>query len=248
MRDYFDKENGIVWIDYFSTEPTKQPETMMQYLRARVGRKTMPKPPAPRTDVPETLDILKEFDSWSSSPKGQGIRDYVTLSPESKKGMGSYFFNKYLSPSRPKTPEDEYKSFHLLTAFRANRDGEVVNTSPLGTVLLSHENYEVTYKDYLEYIVVNPDILNKGIGTEMLESMATNLPFFTRDKDSVSLATYIRKNNTASKKLFTNMGFSLYEQPYIEGLTDHICNSNYASYVNNNFAKVKAKRREHKSM
>ena len=248
MRDYFDKENGIVWIDYFGTEPTKQPETMMQYIRARVGKKTMPKPPAPRNDVPETLDILKEFDAWSTGDKGQSIREYVTLSPESKKGMGSYFFNKYLSPSKKTTPEDEYKSFHLLTAFRAEKGGEVVDRIPIGTVLISHENYEVTYKDYLEYIVVNPNLQGQGIGTQMLESMATNLPFFTRDKDSVSLATYIRKNNTASKKLFKNMGFSLYDPPYIEGLTDHICNSNYSSYINNNFAKVKGKKREHKSM
>ncbi len=248
MRDYFDKENGIVWVDYFSTEPKNQPSTIIEYFKARIARKAMAKSPAIRDDIPETLAILREFDTWSTGEKGQSIRDYVALSPESKKGMGSYFFNKYLSPNKESTPEDEYKTFRLITAFRAGQDGKVVDTSPIGTVLLSHENYDVAYKDYLEYIVVNPDMQGKGIGTEMMESMSGNLPFFTGDENSVSLATYIRNNNTASKKLFTNMGFRKYVPPYIEGLTDHICNSNYSPYINNNFAKSKVKRREHKSM
>lgn len=248
MRDYFDKENGIVWVDYFTHDIETPSNTIIEYFKARIAKKAMPKPPAVRDDIPETLAILKEFDSWSTSEKGQSIRDYVTLSPESKKGMGSYFFNKYLSPSREKSPNDDYKVFHLVTAFRADKSGKVVDQSPIGTVLLSHENYDVTYKDYLEYIVVNPNIQGKGIGTEMMESMSGNLPFFTGDENSRSLATYIRKNNTASRKLFVNMGFSVYEQPYIEGMSDDICNSNYLSYVNNNFAKGKVKRREHKLM
>lgn len=248
MREYFDKENGIVWVDYFTTENVSQPKSIIEYFKARVARKAMPKSPAVRDDIPDTISVLREFDDWSHSDKGKGIRDYVTISPESKKGMGSYFFNKYLSPSRDKTPEDEYKSFRLITAFRADKSGKVVDKSPIGTVLLSHENYEVAYRDYLEYIVVNPDMQGKGIGGEMMESMSGNFPFFTGDENSVSLATYIKNHNVASKKLFTNMGFRKYEPPYIEGLTDHICNSNYSSYINNNFARSKVKRREYKSM
>ena len=240
MRDYFDKENGIVWIDFFSTDKAIHPSTMMEYLRSRLQKKAMPKPPT-REDIPDTMSVLKELDNWSTGEKGKGIRDYVTISPESKKGMGSYFFNKYLSPNREKKPDEEYKTFRLITAFRAGKDGVVTDQSPIGTVLLSHEDYDIAYKDYLEYIVVNPNILGKGVGTQMMESMTTNLPFFTGDKDSVSLAAYIRKNNTASKKLFVNMGFTKYVPPYIEGLTDHICNSNYDSYINNNFAKSKGK-------
>ena len=39
MREYFDKENGIVWVDYFSSQNTKKNMTFTDYLKNKFLRK-----------------------------------------------------------------------------------------------------------------------------------------------------------------------------------------------------------------
>ena len=242
MREYFDKQNGIVWIDFFNNPIEKQPSNFIDHIKSKLLRRAVSQLPPPRQDIPDSIETLREFDRWTSHPNGQGIRDYVTISKKSKEGMGSYFFNKYLSPTRERLSQHENKSFHLVTGFRADKDGSVSDKTPIGTVLLSHENYEAIYKDHLEYIVVNPDMQGRGVGTKMLESMSTNLGFFTGDTASQSLVTYIKNSNKASIRLFANMGFKKYTPPYIEGMTDNMYNSPYSSYIHNDFAMAKNKK------
>ncbi|MBE5738848.1 MAG: GNAT family N-acetyltransferase [Clostridiales bacterium] len=239
MREYFDKENGIVWVDYFSSQNTKKNISFTDYLKNKFLRKKSESQAPTREDIPRTLDTLSVLDEWSTGEKGKGIRDYVLVSKNNNDGMGTYFFNRYIRPDRDIPPQHEDKTFHFITAFQADSKGKVTNPTPLGTVLLSHAGVNTKYRDVLEYIVVNPDIQSKGVGSKLLSSMATDFSFFTEDPESKSLATYIHNKNTASRKLFTGVGFQKFIPPQIYGMEDDTYCVHYTPYVHDDFTMAK---------
>ena len=61
----------------------------------------------------------------------------------------------------------------------------------------------------VQYIVVNPNMQGKGLGTAMLSSIFTNGNFFTRNMHKGKFVTSVHKDNVASQKACLKSGFIL---------------------------------------
>lgn len=226
MRKYLDEKNNILWVDYFNSESKPKSNRFLDYFRNKNTRHTIQLD----SSIPSTIDALNELDHWTKHSNSEGIKKYILIGKENAT-LGKYLFNKYIDPNRKVRPEQEDKQFSLYIAY----NNETKN--PIGTTLLSHcVGYNALYPDYLEYIVVNPEMQRQGIGTQMMESMSNNFEFFTCDSLSKSLATYVKNDNLSSKALFKGLGFKKFENPYVEGMEDEEVASNYIALVHDDFA------------
>lgn len=226
MRKYLDEKNNILWVDYFNNENKPKSNRFLDYFRNRNAKVIQ----ATDNSIPSTIDALSGLDRWSQDKNCEGINKYILMGKENT-SLGKFLYSKYIDPNREIHPEQEDKQFSLYIAY----NNETKKT--MGTALLSHcVGYKALYPDYLEYIVVSPEMQRQGIGTQMMESMSNNFEFFTGDHLSKSLATYVKKDNLSSKALFRGLGFRKFENPYIEGMEDEPTSSNYIALVHDNFA------------
>lgn len=226
MRKYLDDKNNILWVDYFNNENMPKSNRFLDYFRNKSAKHTIQLDKS----IPSTIDALNELDHWTKHTNSEGIKKYILIGKENT-SLGKFLYSKYIDPNREIRPEQEDKQFSLYIAYNNE------TKKAMGTALLSHcVGYKALYPDYLEYIVVSPEMQRQGIGTQMMESMANNFEFFTSDHLSKSLATYVKKDNLSSKALFRGLGFRKFENPYIEGMEDEPTSSNYIALVHDNFA------------
>ncbi len=221
MRKLFDKDNGLLWVDYFTVEEAQKDPAIVKYFKKKFLRDATPI----QDGIPPAMDFLTSIDGWTAHPNAEGIKQYILTRKKDTK-LGSFFFSKYFDPNREVREEHKNINFTLAGAFKANTSGEIADNEPIGLVLIGHERgsssrVTVSYPDFVEYIITNPEIQSKGVGARMLDSICENLTFFTRDPESNNLATYVKDTNTPSLRLFKSAGFKAYKQPYIEGMTDN---------------------------
>ena len=115
--------------------------------------------------------------------------------------LGDYFNHKYFLPTAPEYSKDTTCNFNQFFAY-TNTENSIL----IGTAILSHCKNN-TYKDYLEYLVVNPEFQRQGFGTQILKSIIHNPKIFTQSKNPTNLIGYIHKYNTPSIKLVNKIGF-----------------------------------------
>lgn len=226
MRKYLDEKNNILWVDYFNEENKPKSNRFLDYFRNRNAKNTIQLD----NTIPSTIDALNELNHWTEHKNSGGIKKYILMGKENAR-LGNFLYAKYIDPNREVRPEQEGKQFSLFVAYNNN------TKKPIGTTLLSHcVGYRALYPDYLEYIVVNPEMQRQGIGSKMMESMSNYFEFFTSDNLSKSLATYVKNDNLSSKALFRGLGFRKYENTYIEGMEDEPLTSKYLALVHDDFA------------
>ena len=79
--------------------------------------------------------------------------------------------------------------------------------------------YEGFDETHIEYIIVNPRMKGKGIGTRMISSIKSNPTFFAESYKGTITAT-IEHTNEASKRAFIKNGFKMYKPVLNERLME----------------------------
>ncbi len=213
MKDLKDDKNGLIWVNYFESDSTPKKSFWEHFKKSTSNSPT----------YPDLKDTLGQLDTWES----KDISKYIL--PNGEK-LGSHIYQKYFDEKRKNLPEHNGKDFKLWVAFDKNN-----LSSPLGLTLFSYDNF--SQKNYIEYIVVNPNSLNIGNGTKMLKSIGDFSQSGSKNSPNPKLYTFIRKDNTASLKLFKKFGFNPVRMEYIDGLTDDILDSPYYALESNDFTK-----------
>jgi RimJ/RimL family protein N-acetyltransferase len=64
----------------------------------------------------------------------------------------------------------------------------------------------------IQFLVVNPQTQNRGIGTRIFNSILTNSEFFKKLKSQLFLVSASEKSNNASRRLLKKQGFIPYKK------------------------------------
>lgn len=146
---------------------------------------------------------------WSSD---RTIRKYIRLDDDS---IADLFVKLVKS--------DKYDSEAFFYAFEDDYlVGVVYITSPI-------DDLEETNIDFL---IVNPRLKAKGIGTRMIASIKNNPTFFAEGHND-TFATSIERTNEASKRVFIKNGFKVYnpiaskQSVYLNSFNDLNMSSNF---------------------
>lgn len=127
------------------------------------------------------IQVINEVNSWSTNEHVKKfISDKLTLND---------FLIEYKNNNEVGVCKDIFYCFEGL---------EVV-----GVVLISSDNnFSV-----IDYIVVNPIMINKGIGTRIIESIKNNKKYFFRSKKIDDVYASVHSENLPSQKVFLKAGF-----------------------------------------
>ena len=154
-------------------------------------------------DFNNTISILN---SWQS----ENINDFITSLYLLK--LGDFFCENLLSSYELKN--NQGNNLFLLLAYE---DKELV-----GTIILNNQSQNIS-TDFkltdninnlrIEYIVVNPDKQNIGVGTRMIKSIINNQKVLSNYKPVNGITTDIDNENTASQKAFLKNNFKIVMPP-----------------------------------
>lgn len=214
MEYQIDNNNNLIWVNYFKDSETT-PKSFLAYLKQKFFKPEL-------QGIPTISDSIDIIDSWQSDD----IHKFILPNKNDDK-LGSHIYKKYFDKKKKLLSEHIGKTFNLHVAFdKENRK------IPLGLVLTSYDEY--TNRDYLEYIVTNPQYLKSGIGTKMLKSMSEDPTIFSKEPKQ-GLATFIRTDNIASINLFRKFGFNpqVFEQD--ETVFENTNNKKYIPFVSLDF-------------
>lgn len=143
-------------------------------------------------DLNNTISTLN---SWQS----ENINDFITSLYLLK--LGDFFCENLLSSYELKN--NQGNNLFLLLAYE---DKELV-----GTIILNNQSQNIS-TDFkltdninnlrIEYIVVNPDKQNMGIGTRLIKSITKNQSIFSFDTTTNGICADIDNENIPSQKAF----------------------------------------------
>lgn len=84
----------------------------------------------------------------------------------------------------------------------------------------------------IQYIVVNPNMQGKGLGTALLTSIFANGNFFTRNRHKGYFVARIDKSNLASHKAFVKSGFEVDEESNRDAFDKYVKMKGYNDLYN----------------
>ena len=135
-----------------------------------------------KEDLKNQEELFNQINSWSND---ENIKRYITNDTKVNDFLLN-FHNLFYSDN----------ASHLFYTFE--------NNQPVGVIFLTDIDLN---ESIVEYIIVNPNIRGRGIGTRMIKSLTNHLEFFTDNKNISSLTTTIDKTNIASQKAFLKNNF-----------------------------------------
>lgn len=86
----------------------------------------------------------------------------------------------------------------------------------VGVVYIT-EPYKDNDETYIDYLIVNPDMKGRGIGTRMISSIKANPKFFSMRHRGVFTAS-VEHTNEPSKRMLIKNGFKMYKPVFSETL------------------------------
>ncbi|MGN0961207.1 MAG: GNAT family N-acetyltransferase [Christensenellales bacterium] len=136
----------------------------------------------------------KILDSWSSAPN---VQEYIS----NEQPVSSLFLDFF---------DDGCNIYYCF-------DKKIL----AGAVLIS-EPYFKDDNSTIEYIVVNPELQGRGIGTRMIKSITSNPQFFVGDKYNGKFVASVSETNLASQKAFLKNNFQVLQKPKSKIITKYL--------------------------
>ena len=177
MKKLIDKDVHLLWHIY----PTK--EVFKKY----------------RKDA-KFKDITTELNSWISP----NIDYFITSVHQI--GLGNYLCENLITHYH--INDNKGENFYLLLAYEDN--------NLVGVVILSNKENDIS-KDFklsdnqenmiIDYIIVNPNYQNMGIGTRMIKSIQSNQNILGKSTEGIT--TVIDNENSASQRAFLKNHFEI---------------------------------------
>ena len=143
----------------------------------------------------ENSSIQNEINSWSDD---EAIKEYITSNCVWTNKLFDYLFglNNLLNNDDPDFSE-------LYFAFDDNEELQAI-------FQLSKTQNKFTKA--IQFLVVNPQTQNRGIGTRIFNSILKNSEFFKKLKSQLFLVSASEKSNNASRRLLKKQGFIPYKK------------------------------------
>ncbi len=132
--------------------------------------------------------FFQEMSTWSSDP---AIKKYISSSITLDNLM------KMFVRSRKESSEKSAANLYLCT----DENGEFVGFSYITTPIGQNPSSVV------EYLIVNPNFRNKGVGTRMIKSIVTNSDYFNMGKSSDGFSASVESCNIPSTHAFLKNKF-----------------------------------------
>ncbi|MBE5757902.1 MAG: GNAT family N-acetyltransferase [Clostridiales bacterium] len=148
------------------------------------------------------LQLLTNLNTWES----QNINDFITYTPQIK--LGNFIFSNLTQNYNIRN--DRGKGFSLVVAYEEN---EIV-----GIAILNSKSHDISIDFKLddnnttlriEYIIVNPNFQNQGVGTRMIKSITDHQKYFSSNKVTNGVVADIDNENTNSRKAFLKNNFRI---------------------------------------
>lgn len=177
MKKIIDKDTSLVWHIY----PTK--EVLKKYRKETKFK-----------------NITAELNSWTSP----NINYFITSLHQMS--LGNYLCENLITHHR--INDDKGKNMYLLLAYDDN--------NLVGVVILSDKEHDIS-DDFklgdnqdnmiIDYIIVNPEYQNMGIGTRMIKSIQSNQKVLGKSTEGIT--TVIDNENSHSQRAFLKNNFQI---------------------------------------
>ena len=169
----------------------------------------------------ETKEIRAELDSWTSPE----IKEYIVSTiPVGKfimwasdlatyKSYYGYIDGKLVATV---VTSNDKRNLSLLGQHIAYTKNGLLYTDrkilsiPSAEMMLEGANFSEPWQkneDKIEYLIINPDLQNRGFGTRVIMSIKNNRDFFMPKSSHNSLSTFINEDNIRSIRAFEHNGF-----------------------------------------
>lgn len=141
-------------------------------------------------------EIAKWEEKFGANPEFSSIRRFIL------ENNLFYGLDEVIETNHEIMPigEDEKK----LALVAKNKDNKIIAWILLDAFDLTTEEPNM----FLQYIVLHPELQNKGYGTKILNELFANIQTYIGIKPK-NIFCYIHKDNIASQKLFNKFNFSL---------------------------------------
>lgn len=245
ISKFLDKTNNILWVNYHA-KISHTTSAFMRFITAKHRPSNIDRANKKlQVNIPSEEYVRHEIDGWMTHENAENIINFVYPSySKGDDGLYSHIYKKYLTPEKIKSNTDNLDLFNVNIALNPNNTQEV-----LGFIITNHTKVS-TESNYLEYIVVNPELqtskclkdgtCSRKVGSSLLKSLITpNVAKFLLMEDNPKrIVTYVRKNNKTAQKLFSKYNFKNYEQK--NTITDDIGNP-YRCFYNTMYIDLNGK-------
>lgn len=217
MKEFKDSNNNLIWIN-FHDNANENIIGLLSFIKAKILNKSS-------MQIFSHQDAIKTLNTWNDLDTQGNIKKFINKNHNLP--LGDFLEHKYFLPLAPEYLSDDSCQFYQYFAYQ-NIDN---NPTLVGTVLINHTD-KFEFKNYIEYLIVNPEFQRKGIGTRMLSSIIENPDKFTHSDNPEDLIGYIHKDNTASLHLVKKLGFKEFAHKSF-WQEDYLLSSQYYTYIYN---------------
>ena len=200
MKTLIDKDNSLTWTAYnLSGDKLDDSKEDMQTLEKINSELDTWRSPEISTYIDSTRPIGRLFSSLLKNSHGKSCHQFCAY--DKGKLVASVLISSklYLYEKIPLKSYIQDEAFHP--------DLETFISKEFAREIL--ENNTDENNACINYLVVNPQMSNRGIGTRVVRSITSNLPFFVPDKNNNAITTYVSEHNEPSKKVFAKNGFKI---------------------------------------
>ena len=198
MNIFEDKINGIMW---YNAKKCLDGEYMAEDLAIcnEVVKEinTWMSPNIERFITDENLGSFMLEESW-----GSGYEDFFFGLVDGKLATSIVLAKEHGLPTRDLIN-------HMFSAAKRDiRDLEVEKMLSFDDTRQIIDDYNAGKKSvYLNFLVVNPYMQNRGIGTNSLRSLDSNIHYFVDNGDYSCMYATINENNVASRRVFNKNNY-----------------------------------------
>lgn len=148
------------------------------------------------SELRENSLIKSTVNSWSSDEK---IREYITSNCIWGDNLFDYLYglNNYLN-----TDDSQFSQLYFIF----DNSDELLAVSQLS-------NTKSKFRKAIQFIAVNPNMQNQGIGSRLINSIINNPDFFNKERQQFLLAAASEQSNTATRRLLKKHNFIPYKKP-----------------------------------